>query len=297
MTHISFIGLGHMGNPMVLNLIKAGCTVNVYDVNLAAAQELSTHGAIPATSLAESVTGADVVITMLQTGEQVKEVCLMTEGIFKHASSHVLYIDSSSIDIATTQYLHAFAEKINLKMLDAPVSGGVAGASAGTLTFMVGGSEKNFLEAKPILEKMGKKIVYAGTAGHGQAAKICNNLMLGISMIAVCEGFNLAKKLGLDTKKLFEVSSNSSGQCWSMTSYCPEPGLVESAPSNNNYKPGFMAKMMLKDLHLGQTAAASVGAAIPLGLHATELYTQFVEQGNGEIDFSGIINMLSENKI
>ncbi|MDR3492712.1 MAG: 3-hydroxyisobutyrate dehydrogenase [Gammaproteobacteria bacterium] len=293
MKRIAFIGLGHMGHPMVLNLIKAGYNVNIYDVNTAAMDELAARGAIPLVSLAECVTDADIIITMLQNGDQVKEVCMMNEGIFKNAKQNTLYIDSSSIDIATTLYLHAEAEKINLKMLDAPVSGGVAGAMAGTLTFMVGGKESIYLEAKDALEKMGKKIIHAGAASHGQAAKICNNLMLGISMIAVCEGFNLAEKLGLDTKKLFEISSNASAQCWSMTSYCPVPGLVESAPSNKNFEPGFMAKMMLKDLHLGESAAEHAGAAIPLGQLATQLYTQFVEQGNGELDFSGIIKMIA----
>lgn len=295
MKRIAFIGLGHMGHPMVLNLLKAGHVVSVYDVNAAAVDELSLRGAIAGASIADCVSDADVIFTMLQSGDQVKEVCMMSAGLFDSAKQNALYIDSSSIDIATTLYLHAEAEKNHLNMLDAPVSGGVAGALAGTLTFMVGGKENTYREAREILEKMGKKIIHAGKESHGQAAKICNNLMLGISMIAVCEGFNLAKKLGLDTKKLFEISSNASAQCWSMTSYCPVPGLVESAPSNNNFEPGFMAKMMLKDLHLGESAAAHAGAAIPLGLHAMQLYAKFVEQGNGEVDFSGIIKMISEH--
>jgi 3-hydroxyisobutyrate dehydrogenase len=265
MKRIGFVGLGHMGNPMVTNLLKAGFTVTVYDVSDAAVQGLASEGAIPANSIADVAADADVLITMLQTGDQVKAVCLGSDGLFHHSGPEVLYIDSSSIEISTTHELHREAAKMGVAMVDAPVSGGVVGASAGTLTFMVGGNEKDFLKAKPILEKMGKKIIHAGDIGHGQAAKICNNLILGISMIAVGEGFNLAEKLGLDVKKFFEISSNASGQCWSMTSYCPVPGIVEQAPSNKNYQAGFMTKMMLKDLRLGQHAAESVGASIPLG--------------------------------
>ncbi len=293
MTNIGFIGLGHMGNPMARNLLKAGFNVMVYDVMPVAIQSLAAQSATPAKSVVEIAKNSDVIITMLQTGQQVSDVCLNQQGIFAHVKKDVLYIDSSSIEITITQELHKAAEKKGIAMLDAPVSGGVAGAEAATLTLMVGGSEKNFLRAKPILEKMGKKIVHAGGAGHGQAAKICNNLILGISMIAVCEGFSLGKKLGLDPKKFFEISSNASGQCWSMTSYCPVPGLVEKAPSNNDYKAGFMSKMMLKDLRLGQHAAESVAAAIPLAAEAAELYSLFVNQGNGEVDFSGIIKMIA----
>lgn len=289
---IGFVGLGHMGNPIARNLLKAGFQLKVYDVVPAAIQALVKEGAIAASSLADVAANSDVIFTMLQTGQQVRDTCLGDNGLFQHAKKNVLYIDSSSIEITITKELHAAAEKKGIAMLDVPVSGGVAGAEAATLTLMVGGAEENFQRAKPILEKIGKKIVYAGAAGSGQAAKICNNLILGISMIAVSEGFNLGKKLGLDPKKFFEISSSASGQCWSMTSYCPEPGLVEKAPSNNHYQPGFMAKMMLKDLHLGENAAESVHAKIPLGKEATALYTQFVEQGQGEMDFSGIIKFL-----
>ena len=291
MTTIAFIGLGHMGNPMAANLLKAGFTVKVYDVMPAAMQALVTQGATPTKSVADAVNDADVIITMLQTGQQVREICLSENGLFVHAKKDILYIDSSSIEISITQELHQIAEEKNIAMIDAPVSGGVAGATAGTLTFMIGGSEKNFLRAKSILEKIGKKIIHAGSNGHGQAAKICNNLILGISMIAVCEGFTLAQKLGLDAKKFFEISSNASGQCWSMTSYCPVPGIVETSPANHNYKAGFTAKMMLKDLRLGQEAAQNVKAIIPLGTEAAELYSSFIDQGNGELDFSGIIEM------
>lgn len=292
MIRISFIGLGHMGNPMVSNLLKAGYRVKIYDVVPAAMQALIPKGAIAAQSLADLATEADVIITMLQTGKQVSEICLGTEGIFKHALPGTVYIDCSSIEIMLSHQLHAEAKKSGINMVDAPVSGGVVGASGATLTFMVGGSVENVFLAKPILEKMGKKIIHAGSEGHGQAAKICNNLILGISMIGVCEAFNLGEKLGLDPKKLFEISSNASGQCWSLTNYCPVPGLVENAPSNHSYTPGFMTKMMLKDLRLAQQAAQSSGATLPLGAHSAELYALFVEQGYGEMDFSGIINLL-----
>jgi 3-hydroxyisobutyrate dehydrogenase len=292
MLNISFVGLGHMGNPMVRNLLKSGFKIKVYDVVPAAVESVVAHGAIAATTLAEAAAQSDIIITMLQTGQQVSQVCLGEQGLFANAKTDALYIDSSSIDIVTTRQLHQEAIARHIAMIDAPVSGGVAGAEAAALTFMVGGTDNNYQRALPILEKMGKKIVHAGEAGHGQAAKICNNLILAISMIAVCEGFNLGEKLGLDPKKFFEISSNASGQCWSMTSYCPVPGIVEKAPSNNQYLPGFMAKMMLKDLRLGQHAAEAVGATIPLGAEAAELYALFVNQGQGEVDFSGIIQML-----
>ena len=293
MHHISFIGLGHMGNPMAANLIKAGFKVTVFDIVPAAVQALVSKGALAASSVSNAVKNADVIITMLQTGQQVSETCLGEKGLFRHAKKGVLYIDSSSIDIVTTRELHEIAVSLSIDMVDAPVSGGVSAAEAATLTLMVGGEDKCFLRAKPILEKIGKKIVHAGIAGTGQAAKICNNLLLGISMIGTCEAFTLAKKLGLQPEKFFEISSNASGQCWSMTSYCPAPGIVSTAPSNNDYQPGFMAKMMLKDLRLGQHAAESVAASIPLGSEAAELYAMFVQQGYGEKDFSGIIEWIS----
>ncbi len=293
MTHITFIGLGHMGNPMAKNLLKAGLSVTVFDISVTAMEVLAKAGAKFASSVAEAVQSADVVITMLQSGEQVEGVCLGEQGLFAHVKKNSFYIDCSSIDMTTTRSLHEKAKAAGIHMLDAPVSGGVAGAQAGTLTFMVGGTEEHFNQGKIWFEKMGKKIVHAGAAGTGQAAKICNNLILGISMIAVSEAFMLAEKLGLDAKKFFEISSNASGQCWSMTSYCPVPGLVEKAPSNNAYQPGFTAKMMLKDLNLGQQAADSSQAAVPLGAVAAELYTLFVNQGNGDLDFSGIIKLFA----
>lgn len=293
MINISFIGLGHMGNPMVKNLLKSGHTVKIYDLTPAAIQALVPFGAIPATSLSEAVKDADVIFTMLQTGQQVRDVCLSSDGIFVNAKKNSLYIDTSSIEIKTTRELHLAAEKNNLLMVDAPVSGGVTAAEAATLTIMVGGEEKNFKAAKIYLDQLAKKVIHAGSGSHGQAAKICNNLILGISMIAVSEGFVLAEKLGLDPKKFFEISSNASGQCWSMTSYCPVPNIIEKVPANNQYQPGFMAKMMLKDLGLAEEAADDISVALPLGNKAMELYQLFVKEGYGEMDFSGIIKMIA----
>lgn len=293
MTHIGFIGLGHMGSLMAHNLVKAGFQVTAYDIVPAAIKLSAELGTTPAYSLQDVVKNADVIITMLQTGLQVKEVCMSPNGIFAYAKKDALFVDCSSIEINTTRELHHLAKEQGIAMLDAPVSGGVAGAAAATLTFMVGGSLEHFTRAESLLEKMGKKIVHAGAPGNGQAAKICNNLILGISMIAVSEAFSLGQKLGLDPKTFFEISSNASGQCWSMTSYCPVPGIVPTAPSNNEFKPGFTAKMMLKDLRLGQHAAEAVQASVPLGAEAAELYSLYINQGQGEKDFSGIINMIS----
>lgn len=292
---ICFIGLGHMGSPMARRLLEAGYTVKVYDIVASNVTALVEQSACAAISVADGVRNADVIITMLQTGQQVQDTCLSAGGIFTYARKNALYIDSSSIDVAATRELYQAATSAGIIMLDAPVSGGVSGAIAGTLTFMVGGEAEAFFRAQPILEKMGKKIVHAGPAGSGQAAKICNNLILGISMIAVSEGFSLAKKLGLDAKKFFEIASHASSQCWSMTNYCPVPGIIEHVPANNDYKPGFMAKMMLKDLLLGLNAAKDVHAALPLGSIATTLYSTFVEEGNAEMDFSGIIKMIENS--
>jgi 3-hydroxyisobutyrate dehydrogenase len=294
MKRVGFIGLGHMGNPMVNRLLAAGLQVKVFDISTAAIKALEQSGAVAATDMTDAVREVDVIITMLQSSAQVNSICYGKEGLFANAAPGALYIDCSSIELNATQDLHAEALTFGVEMLDAPVSGGVAGAIAGTLTIMVGSNEKSFKHALPLLEKMGKKIVHAGPAGHGQAAKICNNLILGISMLGVCEGFSLAEKLNLDLKKFFEITSNSTSQCWSLTSYCPVPGLMENVPANNDYKAGFTAAMMLKDLRLGQHAAKSVDAVTPLGGMAMEMYTLFVNQGNGEMDFSGIINMLKD---
>ncbi|EKD92148.1 MAG: hypothetical protein ACD_29C00156G0002 [uncultured bacterium] len=296
MKTIGFIGLGHMGNPMVQNLLKNNYKVKVFDIDDQAIKPLIVLGAISAKNPAEIAQNTDVVITMLQTGEQVKQCCLGDQGIFAHVKSDTLFIDCSSIDVHTSRELHVAAKSKYITMCDAPVSGGVLAAQNATLTFMVGGDEKNFESAKNILTAMGKKIIYAGLAGSGAAAKICNNMLLGISMIAVSEAFVLADKLGLDAQKLFEISSNASGQCWSLTNYCPWPNILPNVPSSHDYQPGFTAKMMLKDLHLSQDAASMVNAATPLGKHAMELYAQFVKSNADEIDFSGIIQMLLKYK-
>lgn len=293
MTTIGFIGLGHMGNPMAHNLLKAGFKLYVYDVVPKAVDALVKAGAVAADSIRSLASQVDVIFTSVQTGQQVSEICLGSEGVFANAKSKLLFIDCSSIDIRNTKTLHEDAEKLDIAMLDAPVSGGVGGAEAGSLTFMVGGKEADFERALPLFKAMGKKIVHAGPASRGQAAKICNNLLLGISMIGVCEAFTLAENLGLDLKKFYEISSNSSGQCWSMTSYCPVPGILEHVPANNDYKPGFMAQSMLKDLRLGQHAAELVDSAIPLGSMAAEIYELFVNEGYGETDFSGIIKFIA----
>jgi 3-hydroxyisobutyrate dehydrogenase len=292
MAKIGFIGLGNMGLPMAQNLIKAGYTVAGYDVTEYAAERLVTGGGRRSRSVAEACADAEFVITMLPAGEQVREVYLGEGGVLAAAAKRVLLIDSSTIDVETTRAVAQAAHEKGLAMVDAPVSGGVAGAQAATLTFMVGGPDDAFARAQPVLEKLGKTIVHAGGAGNGQAAKICNNMVLGASMIVVSEAFLLAEKLGLDAQKLFEISSKSSGQCWSMTSYCPVPGLVPSSPANRDYRPGFTADMMLKDLKLAQAAARASRATTPLGAGAAAVYERFVDSGGGKVDFSGIIRYL-----
>lgn len=295
MFKIGFIGLGHMGYPMVKNLLRHHHQVKVFDIMPDAVQRLAQEGAVGVHSPGEAVSDADFAITMLQTGEQVSQSCSGNEGIFAHLPKHAFYMDCSSIDIGASRRLHQQAEQQGIAMVDAPVSGGVKGAEAASLTFMVGGTEADFARAQPLLAQMGKFIDYAGPAGSGQAAKICNNMILAISMIAVSEGFKLGEKLGLDPQKFFNIASHSSAQCWSMTTYCPYPNIIDNVPANNDYKAGFMAKMMLKDLHLSQDAAAQVNAHTILGAKATELYEQFVEQGNAELDFSAIIRMLNDD--
>jgi 3-hydroxyisobutyrate dehydrogenase len=292
MAQIGFIGLGNMGLPMAQNLIKAGHPVCGYDVSAAALDRFSAAGGIAVRSLDVASMGVDLVITMLPAREQVREVYLGQGGVLASAAPGTLLIDCSTVDVETARAVAAAATVNELEMLDAPVSGGVVGAQAATLTFMVGGSDKAFARAKPTLEAMGKLIVLAGAAGSGQAAKICNNMILGISMIAVCEAFVLAEKLGLDPHKLFEISSQSSGQCWSLTSYCPVPGPVPASPANRDYQPGFTAAMMLKDLKLAQDAARLTRAVSPLGAGAAAVYQRFVEDSGGSMDFSGIIRFL-----
>jgi len=292
MARIGFIGLGNMGLPMAINLLKAGHQVEGYDVEPAAVAKLVAAGGVDAGAVKGAATRGDVVLTMLPAGAQVEEVYLGADGIIINANPGTLLIDSSTIDVATARLVALSADNHGLSMLDAPVSGGVAGAQAATLTFMVGGSEGAFVRGRPILEAMGKTIVHAGGSGNGQAAKICNNMILGVSMIAVSEAFVLAEKLGLDPQKLFDISSKSSGQCWSLTSYCPAPGLVPTSPANRDYQAGFTAAMMLKDLKLAQEAAQAGGAATPLGAEAAALYSLYCGHGNAGKDFSGIIRFL-----
>ena len=292
MAAIGFIGLGNMGGPMALNLVKAGHKLTVFDLSKDAVAKLVDAGASAASTAADVVKGAEFVVTMLPAGAHVKSVYLGEDGLLAAAGKGTLFIDSSTIDVPSAREVIAAAEEAGMLMVDAPVSGGVGGAEAGTLTFMVGGEASAFEKAKPVLDVMGKNIFHAGQAGNGQVAKVCNNMILGISMIGVCEAFNLGEKLGLDAQTLFDISSTASGQCWSMTSYCPVPGPVPAAPSNRNYQPGFSAGMMLKDLRLAQEAATGVRAATPLGGAAEQLYTLMEAAGADSLDFSGIIRLI-----
>ncbi|CCD92995.1 putative 3-hydroxyisobutyrate dehydrogenase [Bradyrhizobium sp. ORS 375] len=286
MATIAFIGLGNMGGPMAANLVKAGHKVLAFDLVEASRAQAKADGAEIADSAVAAVKGADAVVTMLPAG---KHVLAVWNEVVPAMSKGTVIIDSSTIDVESARAAHALAAKHGVAAVDAPVSGGTGGAKAATLTFMCGGEEGAFASAKPILEKMGKKIVHCGGAGAGQAAKICNNMILGISMIAVGEAFALGEKLGLSHQALFDVASTSSGQCWSLTSYCPVPGPVPASPANNDYKPGFATALMLKDLTLSQDAAKAAGAATPLGQHAQEIYKAFDAAGHGGVDFSGII--------
>jgi 3-hydroxyisobutyrate dehydrogenase len=290
MAVIGFIGLGNMGSGMAANLVKAGHAVRAFDVSETALSRAAATGATRAASVTEAVKGTDAVITMLQTGNQVQEV--YEQEAFTAAPSSAVLIDCSTIDVATARVVAAAATDHGHEMVDAPVSGGVAGAIAATLTFMVGGTDRGFTMAQPILSAMGKAVIHAGPAGTGQAAKICNNMLLGASMIATAEAFNLALMLGLDPNVFFNISSKASGQCWSMTSYCPVPGPVPSAPSNRNYDGGFMAGLMLKDLKLAMAAAQVAGASVPMGALAENLYQNFVNLGGAPKDFSAIIKLL-----
>lgn len=292
MSKVGFIGLGNMGGPMMRNLVKAGHRIKAYDVAPTLVAAAKEAGAEPVAGAAAAAREVEIVITMLPAGQHVRSVYLGEAGVIAAAAPNTLLVDCSTIDVATARAVSGAAKEKRLDMVDAPVSGGVAGAQAATLTFMVGGTESAFARAEPVLKAMGKAIVHAGPAGNGQAAKICNNMMLGIQMVSVAEAFALAEKLGLAAAKLFEISAKASGQCWSLTSYCPEPGLVPTAPSNRNFQPGFTAAMMLKDLRLAQEAASAAGAATPLGAAAAALYALFSSKGHDALDFSAIIQMI-----
>ena len=289
MTNIGFIGLGNMGAPMALNLSKAGHKVSGFDAVADARDAAANSGLQVAENNADAANGADIVILMLPNGKIADLVASEVLPIMKAGS---LLIDCSTIDVATARQIHEKAAAHNVLCLDAPVSGGVVGATAGTLTFMTGGSEAAFAKGKPMFDIMGGKAVHCGDGGAGQAAKICNNMLLGISMIGTCEAFSLANKLGLSQSALFDVVSTSSGSCWSVNTYCPVPGVGPQSPSDNNYQPGFAADLMLKDLGLAQQAAGDTDTPTPMGHHALELYKSMVDGGNGGLDFSGMIKFL-----
>ncbi|GGX69638.1 3-hydroxyisobutyrate dehydrogenase [Litorimonas cladophorae] len=289
MTTIAFIGLGNMGLGMASNLAKAGHVVRALDINADALAKAVAAGCVQAKNAEDAVATADIVVTMLPAGKHVE---LVYADVMTHAAPSTLFIDCSTIDVDIARKVIAEAEEAGFAMIDAPVSGGVGGATAGTLTFMCGGTEPAFRRAKPVLDIMGKNIFHAGGAGNGQVAKIANNMLLGIHMIGTCEAFNLAEKLGLDAQTFFDISSTASGQNWSMTSYCPAPGPVETAPSNHDYQPGFAAAMMLKDLRLAQDAAQSAKAATPLGAQAMALYGLMEASGDDGLDFSGIMKLI-----
>jgi 3-hydroxyisobutyrate dehydrogenase len=291
MPNIGFIGLGNMGGPMAANLVKAGEPVLGFDVVAASREASAADGVQIAAAAKQCAESADVVITMLPAGEHVLAVW---KDVVPAAKPGTLFIDCSTIDVTSARAAHALAAQHGIVSLDAPVSGGVGGAKAATLTFMVGGAADAFARGKPVLKRMGKRVIHCGEAGNGQVAKICNNMILGVSMIAVSEAFVLGERLGLSHQALFDVASASSGQCWSLTSYCPVPGPVPSSPANNGYKPGFAAALMLKDLKLAREAAQSVKANTNLGGRAAEIYEHFAQAGESGADFSGIIKFVRQ---
>ena len=296
MAEVTFIGLGNMGLPMAMNLLKSGYSVTGFDLAEDQVKILTDAGGKSTDDINQAIQTSDVVVTMLPSGKIVKSIYLGDKGIIENAPENLLLIDSSTIDVETAREVSKEAINRNLRIVDAPVSGGVGGAQAGTLTFMVGGEKESFDSAKEFLDIMGGNIIYAGLSGNGQAAKICNNMLLGISMIGTAEAFNLAENLGLDAQTFFDISSTASGQCWSMTSYCPVPGPVPSSPANNDYKPGFSAALMLKDLRLSQEAASMTTSLTPLGANATSIYEKIENLGQENIDFSGVIKLL-QNKL
>jgi len=293
MAKIAFIGLGHMGGGMAPNLAKAGHEVRAFDLVAEAVKHAAEGGCTSATSAAEAVKDADVVITMLPASKHVRAV--FHDDVAPNAKPGALLIDCSTIDVASTREVGDELIGLGFDFVDAPVSGGIAAAAGGTLTFMVGGTDEAFEKARPILEPMAKAVIHAGGLGAGQAAKICNNMILGATMVATCEGFVLAQKLGLDLQTFFDISSKASGQSWSMTSYAPVPGVGPDTPADHDYEGGFAAALMLKDLKLAEDAAQSAGAYTPMGSEAEELFQRFVDRGGGGKDFSGIIKMIDDS--
>jgi 3-hydroxyisobutyrate dehydrogenase len=287
---IAFIGLGNMGGGMAANLVKAGHGVNAFDLAEGALAVAKDNGCEIFTSARDAVAGVEAVVSMLPNGKIVESV--YSNDIISHAPATALLLDCSTIDVATARSVNTAAAAVGYAMVDAPVSGGIAAANGGTLTFMVGGTAAAFARAEPILAAMGKAVIHAGDAGAGQAAKICNNMLLGASMIATCETFAMAKKLGLDLQTFYDISSKASGQNWSMTSYCPVPGVGPTTPADNGYQGGFATALMLKDLKLAMEAAHSVDATVPMGERAAELYQAFTDSGQGGLDFSAIIKSL-----
>lgn len=296
MLSIGFIGLGHMGLPMALNCLKKGYAVIGHDLQKNATDALAAQGGTVSSSLADVAQNSDIIITMLQSGAQVKSVTEGRDGLFANAKKNALYLDCSTIDVDNARAVHSNAAKYKIAALDAPVSGGVAGAQSASLTFMVGGEAAVFQQAQPVLRSMGKTIIHAGKAGSGQAAKICNNMILGISMIAVSEAFVLAKRLGLEAKKLQEVVHSASGQCWTIDKYVPVPDVLDNVPANNHYEPGFTAAMMLKDLRLSQQCAQQTNLYLAMANKAQQLYEAFVASGQENKDFSAIITTLIGNE-
>ena len=293
MARVAFIGLGNMGGGMAANLAKAGHEVHAFDLSEAALVHAVERGSQRAGSAAEACKDADAVVTMLPAGKYVAAV--YRDSVLGHAPTSAIMMDCSTIDVATARSVEEEAAAQGYTMVDAPVSGGIAAAEAGTLTFMVGGSDQGFERAREYLEKMGKAVIHAGDAGAGQAAKIVNNMLLGATMAATCEAFALARKLGLDQQTFFDISSKASGQSWSMTSYCPVPGVGPETPADRNYEGGFMAQLMLKDLKLAMEAAQAAGAYTPMGAEAEELYQRFVNLGGGPKDFSALIKMIDDS--
>ena len=287
---IAFIGLGNMGGGMAANLVKAGHEVHAFDLSPEALARAAENGCATYTSVREAVQGAEAVVSMLPNGAIVDSV--YAADVIGHAPTTALLLDCSTIDVDTARKVADAASAAGYAMVDAPVSGGIAAANGGTLTFMVGGSDEAFARAEPILSAMGKAVIHAGASGAGQAAKICNNMILGATMIATCEAFALAQKLGLNLQTFYDISSKASGQSWSMTSYCPVPGVGPASPADNGYQGGFAAALMLKDLKLALEAAQGVGANVPMGTRAQQLYEEFTAAGNGGMDFSGIIKTL-----
>ena len=294
MSNIAFIGLGNMGSGMCANLAAAGHRVRAFDLNPQAVANAVTAGAIAGTDTANCVADATFIITMLPAGKHVHSVYFDGDGVLASAGKDALLIDCSTIAVDEARSAASKAGDQGFRALDAPVSGGVTAATSGTLTFMVGGRTADFERAKPILDTMGKNVFHAGPSGNGQAAKTANNMLLGISMIATSEAFNLAEKLGLDAQTFFDISSKASGQCWSMTTYCPAPGPVPASPANNDYEPGFTVAMMLKDLRLAQDAAASASANIEFGKQAEQLYAQLDEEGLTSKDFSVVMRHIKD---